>query len=176
MAWINWDHSFIVGNLIPLIKRKLKTIDWLYALTFPVKELNTEIFVDYYDDTTNISQWKSNTISFETILNEEFSLTYSVGYTGSIFLSQPEESIELSYMWGATESIPPAGATAYMYGANEVLSGSQSKAYMYGEEEILFNYDFTINAPTAISGAKPKLASLANQIKIAGTKYKIVYF
>ena len=172
MAWINWDHNFIVGNLIPLIKRKIKTIDWLYALTFPVDELHTDIFGEYYEHTTNVSNWQSNIISFETILNEEFSLTYSVGYTGSIYIDQPEEGIEISYMWNEGESVPP-GLTAYMFNQDEI---GKPIDYMWNEGELDFDYNFIINAPSSISGNQSKLVSLANQIKIAGTKYNIVYY
>lgn len=157
-----WNiRSYIERNL-PIKRRQEKFIAWLYSLLSPLEYLAGDYFVlkrniDFktkYNSQQKVLESLLNQL-FDSTLNRITVDTYSDAYAPQ-FMYYKTEGTNPKFQYFRTESVPAD--------------------YIRFRAESVNLRLFNVNVPSALSTEEVAIKSWLDTLKLAGTRYEIVYF
>ena len=157
----DFDIVDIINKQLPTRKKGVILLDWLYALIKPLKTSQLD-FITYKDATIKELSYNSQTMMLEKLLNDEADNTLRRIYIDTIF-----ENKESQHLFNLGED-----TGLFIYNKSE----NQDKTYLYSRSELILDFDFTIYVPLGLEDSEPRIRALADKYKLAGIRYKIIYY
>lgn len=156
----NIDWNTIIKVLVPPVYRGTKHLDWLKALTAPLRSLYAS-FILYKDDRMYYASITFQKIAMEKMLNDIFDnaarriYIHDVIGTSSVYISNKG----LGY--------PPV----YVYNS----SVAHDELWVYNKTVYYDELDFVVKIPAMLMGTinQNRMKALIKQYKFAGKRYEI---
>lgn len=194
---INWLK--IIKEQVPFLLRTPRRINWIKAMIAPFNQIYQEFLVQYQVYIYKIG-FNGQIIYLEYILNRKFSPV-----SGGIFISDGVP-VPKTFLYQSIELKPPRymynnwdAVTNYLVGHYAVKNNKVWKAlanntnslptvgnpdwayhkeieYLRTAAEFNIQYDFIVNIPSALVFNMVSLRGIIDYYRLAGKRYKIVYY
>lgn len=156
MTWHNFDIEKFIKLFLPIVQRRLVTIEWIQSVLSPLDWLKADILYRMQHD--------CRVMYLEKVLNEKLLVA---GYD-----PQNHEATKVVYI--DEGDIPEHVWLNKSNNPDKIWLGTQYLNTSGFYEE---NYsDFIVYCPTPMSAIESKIRRLVNYYKLAGKAYKIEYF
>tara|TARA_R110002111_G_scaffold140072_1_gene206022 strand:- start:855 stop:1328 length:474 start_codon:yes stop_codon:yes gene_type:complete len=154
------DFNNIINKLLPISKRKDKTVAFLYLILHPLKAVNI-LFNQYKIGTNYKLIFNGQVIYLEHYLNDLYDNTQR-----RIYIQDTANAV-YNYIYNQAELLPPL----MVYNANENIA-----VYLINNNEAVEQIDFIVMIPSSIIYNEKVIRSQIDYYKSAGKKYKIETF
>lgn len=160
--------KLLVERLIPVQMRGDVRKAWLWSLHKPLQTFWDDVFTVYRERTLKLTNYNSQDLAFEKILNDELGITESP----FIWIENFTATKTADVFFNINEGKVPV----YFRNSGEVTN---TPVYFYNNGEVQPDFDYVINVPSAVysDGDKlNKIKELNDQIKLVGVNFNIVSY
>lgn len=161
MIWIIDLVAAAVSVLPPVVRSYTHTV-WIKSLLAPLNQLNV-IFADFAQDTIRRVAASGQVLELQHTLNAEFDPSNSIYITDGDWLGLPpsvylKAENQILHIFTQAE-IPPRVAVV-----------------LYKQAEFFSNTDFVVHAPAANAADVLRMQAWVDSYRVAGRRYKIIFF
>ena len=158
----------LVERLLPPNTRGDVRKAWLWSLHKPLQTFWDSVFTTYRNNTLKLTDYNSQTLAYEKILNDEVGITEAP----FIFIQNFTASQTATIFFNITEGKTPV----FFRNSGETTS---TPVYFYNENELTTDHDYIINVPLAVfndTDKRNRIKSLRDQIQVAGVNSDIISY
>ena len=160
--------KLLVERLLPPSMRGDTRKAWLWSLHKPLQTFYDSVFTPYREKTLKLTNYNSQDLAFEKILNEELGITESP----FIWIENFVETKTAEVFYNTNEGKVP------VYFRNKTET-TNTPVYFFNEGELQPEYDYIINVPSAVFSDDDKLnkiKELNEQIKLVGVNSDVISY
>lgn len=156
----NIDWNNVIKILVPPVYRQTIHLDWLKALTAPIRSLYSS-FVSYKDDKMYFSSITFQQIAIEKLLNDLYDNTHRRIYLEDV------TQITNTYIANKALGYPPV----YVYNS----AVSHDELWVYNKNTTLTQLDFLVKVPAMLMGTinLNQMKAYIDDYAFAGKRYEI---
>jgi len=160
--------KLLVERLLPPSMRGDTRKAWLWSLHKPLQTFWDSVFTPYREKTLKLTNYNSQDLAFEKILNEELGITEPP----FIWIENFVETKTAEVFYNTNEGKVPV----YFFNEGEP---NYTPVYFFNERELQPEYDYIINVPSAVFSDDDKLnkiKELNEQIKLVGVNSDVISY